>query len=103
MALRPPCRTRKNNKYSGKARVNAFSFRFHFYSARATAICKYLKGITNVVPLKWAAEGTIVSDIGMIPGLSTRTVNVHISSAMKKSAANNKTSAVVMAAKHGLL
>jgi len=39
----------------------------------------------------------------MILGLSTRTVNFHISSAMKKLGANNKTSAVVMAAKSGLL
>ncbi|WP_426105911.1 helix-turn-helix transcriptional regulator [Pseudomonas sp. TWR1-1-3] len=53
--------------------------------------------------LKWTAEGKIASDIGMILGLSTRTVNFHISSAMKKLGANNKTSAVVMAAKSGLL
>lgn len=53
--------------------------------------------------MKWTAEGKIASDIGMILGLSTRTVNFHISSAMKKLGANNKTSAVVMAAKSGLL
>ena len=53
--------------------------------------------------LKWTADGKIASDIGMILGLSTRTVNFHISSAMKKLGANNKTSAVVMAAKFGLL
>ena len=53
--------------------------------------------------LKWTADGKIASDIGMILGLSTRTVNFHISSAMKKLGANNKTSAVVMAAKSGLL
>ena len=53
--------------------------------------------------LKWTAEGKIASDIGMILGLSTRTVNFHISTAMKKLGANNKTSAVVMAAKSGLL
>ena len=53
--------------------------------------------------LKWTSEGKIASDIGMILGLSTRTVNFHISSAMKKLGANNKTSAVVMAAKSGLL
>lgn len=53
--------------------------------------------------LKWAAEGKIASDIGMILCLSTRTVNFHISSAMKKLGANNKTAAVIMAAKLGLL
>ena len=53
--------------------------------------------------LKWTADGKIASDIGMILGLSPRTVNFHISSAMKKLGANNKTSAVVMAAKLGLL
>ena len=52
--------------------------------------------------MKWTAEGKIASDIGMILGLSTRTVNFHISSAMKKLGAA-MTSAVVMAAKSGLL
>ena len=53
--------------------------------------------------LKWTSEGKIASDIAMILSLSPRTVNFHISSAMKKLGASNKTSAVVMAAKFGLL
>ena len=53
--------------------------------------------------LKWTAEGKIASDIAMILSLSTRTVNFHISGAMKKLGASNKTSAVVMAARFGLL
>ncbi len=53
--------------------------------------------------LKWTAEGKIAADIGTILSLSTRTVNFHISSAIRKLGANNKTSAVVMAAKSGLL
>ena len=53
--------------------------------------------------LKWTAEGKTAADIGTILNLSTRTVNFHISSAIRKLGANNKTSAVVMAAKSGLL
>ncbi|MCU1757814.1 LuxR C-terminal-related transcriptional regulator [Pseudomonas helleri] len=39
----------------------------------------------------------------MILSLTPRTVNFHISSAMRKMGATNKTSAVVIAAKCGLL
>ncbi|MFP3516897.1 LuxR C-terminal-related transcriptional regulator [Pseudomonas sp. SIMBA_077] len=53
--------------------------------------------------LKWTAQGKTASDIGMILNLTTRTVNFHISSAMRKMGATNKTSAVVIAAKCGLL
>ena len=53
--------------------------------------------------LKWTAEGKTASDIGTILNLTTRTANFHISSAIKKIGANNKTSAVVIAAKLGLL
>ena len=53
--------------------------------------------------LKWTAKGKTASDIGMILSLTTRTVNFHISSAIRKMRASNKTSAVVIAAKSGLL
>lgn len=53
--------------------------------------------------LKWTAEGKTASDIAMILSLTTRTVNFHISSAIRKMGANNKTSAVVIATKSGLL
>lgn len=53
--------------------------------------------------LKWTAEGKTAFDIGMILSLTTRTVNFHISSAIRKMGASNKTSAVVIATKSGLL
>ncbi len=53
--------------------------------------------------LKWTAQGKTASDIGMILSLTTRTVNFHISSSMRKMGATNKTSAVVLAAKCGLI
>lgn len=53
--------------------------------------------------LKWTAEGKTASDIAIILSLATRTVNFHISSAIRKMGANNKTSAVVIATKSGLL
>lgn len=59
--------------------------------------------IREVEVLKWTAEGKTASDIAMILSLTTRTVNFHISSAMQKMGANNKTSAVVIATKSGLL
>lgn len=57
----------------------------------------------EVEVLKWTAEGKTASDIAMILSLTTRTVNFHISSAMQKMGASNKTSAVVIATKSGLL
>ena len=53
--------------------------------------------------MRWTADGKIASDIGTILSLSTRTVNFHIASSIKKLGANNKTSAVAIAAKSGLL
>ena len=59
--------------------------------------------IREVEVLKWTAEGKTASDIAMILSLTTRTVNFHISSAIRKMGACNKTSAVVIATKSGLL
>jgi LuxR family transcriptional regulator len=53
--------------------------------------------------LKWSAEGKTASDIATILNLSERTVNFHVSSAIKKLGVNNKISAVVHAARGGLL
>ena len=53
--------------------------------------------------LKWTAQGKTASDIGMILSLTPRTVNFHISSVIRKMGASNKTSAVVIASKSGLL
>jgi LuxR family transcriptional regulator len=53
--------------------------------------------------LKWSAEGKTASDIATILNLSERTVNFHVSSAIKKLGVTNKISAVVHAAKGGLL
>lgn len=53
--------------------------------------------------LKWTAQGKTASDIAMILSLTPRTVNFHISSVIRKMGATNKTSAVVIASKSGLL
>lgn len=53
--------------------------------------------------LKWTAQGKTASDIAMILSLTPRTVNFHISSVIRKMGASNKTSAVVIASKSGLL
>jgi DNA-binding CsgD family transcriptional regulator len=53
--------------------------------------------------LKWSADGKTASDIATILNLSERTVNFHVSSAIKKLGVNNKISAVVHAAKGGWL
>jgi LuxR family transcriptional regulator len=57
----------------------------------------------EVEVLKWSAEGKTASDIATILNLSERTVNFHVSSAIKKMGVNNKISAVVHAARGGLL
>jgi DNA-binding CsgD family transcriptional regulator len=53
--------------------------------------------------LKWSSDGKTASDIAAILNLSERTVNFHVSSAIKKLGVNNKISAVVHAARKGLL
>lgn len=53
--------------------------------------------------LKWSAEGKTASDIATILSLSERTVNFHVSSAIKKLGVNNKISAVVQASLRGWL
>jgi len=53
--------------------------------------------------LRWSAEGKTAGDIATILSLSERTVNFHISTAVKKMGMGNKLSAVVHAAQTGLL
>lgn len=53
--------------------------------------------------LKWSAEGKTASDIAIILNLSERTVNFHVSTAIKKMGVNNKIAAVVHAVMEGLL
>lgn len=52
--------------------------------------------------LKWSAEGKTASDIAAILSLSERTVNFHVSTAIKKMGVNNKIAAVVHAVMEGL-
>jgi DNA-binding CsgD family transcriptional regulator len=62
------------------------------------------KGLTlrEVEVLKWSAEGKTAAEVAIILDLKLRTVNFHIGSAIRKIGVNNKTSAVVHAALHGL-
>ncbi len=53
--------------------------------------------------LRWTAQGKTASDVGMILGLTTRTVNFHISSAIRKLGTSKKTSAVVLATQRGFI
>ncbi|MGC1331053.1 autoinducer binding domain-containing protein [Pseudomonas sp.] len=57
----------------------------------------------EVEVLRWSAQGKTAGDIGAILSLSERTVNFHISSAVKKLGMGNKTAAIVHAAQAGLL
>ena len=53
--------------------------------------------------LKWTAAGKTAEDISCILTLSKSTVNFHIRSVITKLNTNNKTSAVAIAALHGLI
>lgn len=57
----------------------------------------------EVEMLKWTADGKTAEEISVILGISTRTVNFHISQAVSKLQVANKTSATVKAALYGLL
>jgi len=64
---------------------------FHPLSPRETEI------------LKWTAEGKTAGEIADILNLTSRTVGFHMSTIMRKFGVNNKVSAVLHAAKSGLL
>jgi LuxR family transcriptional regulator, quorum-sensing system regulator SolR len=53
--------------------------------------------------LRWTAEGKTCNEIGLILGLSERTINFHVNNAMTKLHASNKTHAAVKAALLGML
>jgi LuxR family transcriptional regulator, quorum-sensing system regulator SolR len=53
--------------------------------------------------LRWTAEGKTCNEIGLILGLTERTINFHVNNAMAKLCASNKTHAAVKAALLGLL
>jgi len=53
--------------------------------------------------LRWAAEGKTSYEIGMILGLTERTINFHVASAITKLNASNKTHAAVKAVLLGII
>lgn len=53
--------------------------------------------------MRWAAEGKTSYEIGIILGLTERTVNFHVAKAIFKLNASNKTHAAVKAAVLGLI
>lgn len=69
---------------------------------RAQASLEHLS-LREAEVLKWTAQGKTASDVGMILGLTTRTVNFHIGSAIRKLGTSNKTSAVVLATQRGFI
>lgn len=58
--------------------------------------------LREIEVLKWSAEGKTAAEVAMILDVKIRTVNFHISSAIRKMGVNNKMSAVVQAALHGV-
>ncbi|MDD0976082.1 helix-turn-helix transcriptional regulator [Pseudomonas fontis] len=64
---------------------------------------KFHLTVREIEVLKWSAEGKTADDIACILSLSKSTVNFHIRSFITKLDTNNKTSAVAIAARHGLL
>ncbi|WP_408005430.1 helix-turn-helix domain-containing protein [Pseudomonas huanghezhanensis] len=56
----------------------------------------------EVEVLRWCAAGKTAVETGMILGLTCRTVNFHVSSAVRKMGVKNRTSAAVQAALGGV-
>lgn len=63
------------------------------------------RGLTSreIEVLKWSAEGKTAAEVALILNVKIRTVNFHISSAIRKMGVSNKISAVVQAALHGAI
>ena len=53
--------------------------------------------------LRWCKDGKSYSEIGTIMGISSKTVEFHISNVMRKLGVNQKITAIVAAAKQGLI
>ena len=53
--------------------------------------------------LEWAAHGKSRTDIGLIIGLSPRTVKFHLENAQRKLNVSRTTQAVLLAVLHGLI
>lgn len=53
--------------------------------------------------LRWCKDGKSYPEIAVILGISTKTVEYHISNAMRKLGVNQKISAIVVAAREGLI
>lgn len=53
--------------------------------------------------LRWAAAGKTSCEIGMILGVTERTINFHVASAISKLNASNKTHAAVKAVVLGII
>ena len=53
--------------------------------------------------LRWCKDGKSYSEIGTIMGVSSKTVEFHISNVMRKLGVNQKITAIVAAAKQGLI
>lgn len=63
------------------------------------------KGLTmrEVEVLKWSATGKTAAEVALILDVTARTVNFHVGKAIQKIGACNKMSAVVQAAKDGVI
>ena len=63
------------------------------------------KGLTfrEVEVLKWCATGKTAAEVALILDVTARTVNFHVGKAIQKIGACNKMSAVVQAAKDGVI
>ncbi|RAU40251.1 LuxR family transcriptional regulator [Pseudomonas sp. RIT412] len=59
--------------------------------------------LREIEVLKWSAEGKTAAEVALILDVKIRTVNFHVSSAIRKMGVTNKMSAVVQAALHGML
>ena len=53
--------------------------------------------------LRWCKEGKSYAEIGMIVGISSKTVEFHIANAMRKLGVNHKITAIIAAVKQGWL
>lgn len=75
------------------------------HDRRASAEVLIYKGLTlrEVEVLKWSAEGKTAAEVAIILDVKPRTVNFHISTAIRKIGACNKISAVVRATKDGVI
>jgi DNA-binding CsgD family transcriptional regulator len=97
-AVRPDLGVYSAIAFTASRRLNWFE-----RTVGVAAPCALRLSARELDVLRWCKDGKSYPEIAVILGISTKTVEYHISNAMRKLGVNQKISAIVVAAREGLI